>query len=407
MRKLILCFALLAPALLPAQETPSWRGDFESFWTTIRDNYAYFDKKQTDWDRVHTLYAPQADTVRSRSGLIDLLERAFYELYDHHASLHTNLPGSQLLVPSGADLWAVFRNGRATITDVRPGTRAADGGLHAGMIVIRANGLPVADAIGPFMPRALKANDSAANDFALRTLLAGNHRDFRDLVLLDGRDTIRYRDKTLPAREAEKLLETAVYPGNIGYIRIGNSLGDNDLVPAFDSVLKTMADTKGLILDLRAVPSGGNTTVVRAIMGCFIRKEGFYQKHVLPSEEKETGIRRSWVEIVSPRTPAYNRPLAVLCGHWTGSVGEGLVIGFDALKQGLIIGTDMAGLRGAVYSFTLPYSGIGYSFPAEQLYHVDGRPRENFHPAVIIDPAKGKGDTALAFALNYLQRQRR
>jgi C-terminal processing protease CtpA/Prc len=49
--------------------------------------------------------------------------------------------------------------------------------------------------------------------------------------------------------------------GNIGYIRIHNVLWDNNLIPAFDSVLNRLMDTKGIVLDLRETPGGGNTTV--------------------------------------------------------------------------------------------------------------------------------------------------
>ncbi len=43
------------------------------------------------------------------------------------------------------------------------------------------------------------------------------------------------------------------------------------------------------------------------------------------------------MEIVSPKKPAYTKPLVVLVNHWTGSVGEGIAKGFDALKRATII----------------------------------------------------------------------
>ncbi len=55
------------------------------------------------------------------------------------------------------------------------------------------------------------------------------------------------------------------------------------------------------------------------------------------------------MEIVSPKKPAYTKPLVVSVNHWAGSVGEGIAIGFDALKRATIIGTPMAGLNGAIF----------------------------------------------------------
>ena len=199
------------------------------------------------------------------------------------------------------------------------------------------------------------------------------------------------------------LLQSSVIISGIGYIRINNSLGDNDLIPQFDSVLNTLMSTQALVLDLRETPGGGNTTVARAILGRFITKDGFYQMHEIPSEERTYGVKRSWQEIVSPRLNPYTKPLVVLVNHWTGSVGEGIAIGFDALKRATVIGTRMAGLNGANYSFRLPHTGIGFSFPAEKLFHVRGTPREAFVPPVEVKPSSSDRDEILERALEYLR----
>jgi carboxyl-terminal processing protease len=172
-------------------------------------------------------------------------------------------------------------------------------------------------------------------------------------------------------------------PGNIGYIRLHDSLGDTDLIGEFDSALARYERTSGLMLDLRDTPGGGNTTVARAILGRFVPGERPYQKHVLPSEERDTGVRRSWLELVTSRGPfRYSQPVVLLVGHWTGSMGEGLAIGFDAVQAATIVGTPMAQLLGATYRFELPRSQIGLNIPAEKLFHVNGTPREAFVPAI-------------------------
>src|SRR6185436_3173170 len=127
----------------------------------------------------------------------------------------------------------------------------------------------------------------------------------------------------------------------------------------------------------------------KAMMSWFITKERFYQKHEYPADEIMNGIKRSWVEIVSPRKGKnYTKPLVILCDHWTASLGEAIVIGFDALKRPFtkIIGTPMARLSGAVYSYEMPNTNIRFSFPAEKLYTVSGLPREKYMPEILIDP---------------------
>jgi carboxyl-terminal processing protease len=387
-----------------------YREDFETFWTTIKQNYAYLDKKKTDWEKVRTYYLPAADTISSRNSFVLLLEKVFYELYDHHASLNTNTMESQRLVPSGTDVWAEYRNGKPLVIEVRPGFGAAQSGLKPGMELVRFNDLPVETAIQPFMPKCLKNPDPEAKNYALRVMLAGNHINPRKMTVRDGKQLVDIfpdaAGSLLEHHDYTGLIESKLLNGGIGYIRINNCLGDNELIPLFDSVVTQYAGTKALILDMRETPGGGNTTVARAMLGRFITKEGFYQKHVLVSEETETGVKRSWVEIVSPRPSPYGKTLVVLANHWTGSVGEGIVIGFDALKRAVVAGTPMAGLNGANYSFTLPHSHIGFSFPSEKIFHVNGTPREVFQPTLPVDVRlqRKNEDLILKAAVDYINR---
>jgi carboxyl-terminal processing protease len=97
-------------------------------------------------------------------------------------------------------------------------------------------------------------------------------------------------------------------------------------------------------------------------------------------EERETGIPRQWAEQVLPRPGKRHRgPVTVLVGRWTGSMGEGLAIGFDAIGAE-VCGGPMAGLLGAIYDYRLERSGLVLKLPTERLYAVDGTPREAFVP---------------------------
>ena len=110
--------------------------------------------------------------------------------------------------------------------------------------------------------------------------------------------------------------------------------------------------------------------------------------------------------MAAPRAPCVNAKLVVLVDHWTGSMGEGIAIGFDALHRAAIVGTAMAGLRGGTDEFTLPNSKIPVHFPVERLYRVNGAPRETFTPALLVDLVGAHGDDPiLARGLEALERQ--
>jgi carboxyl-terminal processing protease len=318
------------------------------------------------------------------------------ELYDPHAQLTVNTPTSPRLVPSGTDLWAEWRGGEAVITEVRERSDAEAAGIRAGSVIVAIDGIPISEAVEARMGRTYPHAVAPARDWALRAVLAGRHNAPRRVQLRDGDTT---RSVELPARDQfvaaapNPVSHREIRPG-IGYVRFHDSLGDQSTVEAFDRAMDALRETRALIVDLRDTPSGGNSSVARGILGRFVSREAPYQKHVLTSEERETGIRRSWVELVSPRGRwTYGRPVFVLVDHWTGSMGEGLAIGFNAVASAAVIGTPMAGLTGATYHVKLPQTGIGMNVPAEKLFHVDGIPRECFRPTILVDVSRaGRGE---------------
>lgn len=387
--------------------TPQELGaDFDFFWQSVNDNYAYLDAKATDWNKARDVYRAQLAGVQTRAQFTTLLEHAVEELYDPHVSLGTNLPSSPRLVPTGADVWAEWQGSRAVVSEVRPGGSAEKTGLRAGMEILSINGLAVRQAVRQRLGRCLRRPDPAADDWALRALLAGRHDEARRFVARDGdRPPVSITPDDAAAErgsgpdEDRPLLSAALLRQDprIGCIRLNNSLGQTKTIAQFDAALDKLKDTRGLVLDLRDTPSGGNTTVARGILGRFIAQDMFYQRHDSPAEARTQGIQQKWVDIVSPRGPRYSGPVVVLVDHWTGSMGEGMAVGMDAMKRGTVVGTRMAGLNGATEGITLPSTGIGVSFPTERLFHVNGTPREVFIPPVLVDLARrdGRGSDAI------------
>lgn len=375
---------------------PELRADFAQAVQLIANNYAYFDKKDTAWDTAPARYADDVARISNRAELVVLLEQLLDELYDPHAQLNTNSPKSWRLVPSGTDLWAEWRGGNAVITEVRGDSDAARAGVRAGDVVVSINAAPIAEPVAARMGRTYPHTSAPARDWALRSVLAGRHDTQRVLVLKSG---AHERTVNLPARDQKFSndggpVSQAIKGDSVGYIRINDSLGDGATIRAFDAAVDSLMNTRALIVDLRNTASGGNSSVARGMIGRFVARQSAYQKHELPAEEHETGIKRSWLELVSPRGTRYAKPVAVLVDHWTGSMGEGIAIGFDATHAGTVVGTPMAALIGATYHLELTHSGIGMNVPAERLYHaVDGKPREDFVPRVVVDPSSAKGDS--------------
>ncbi len=390
MKRTLSIILLCTFCIFPAAAQSKYQKDFAFYWKTIAENFAYFHTQKTDWNKVKTIYQPVADTITDKNVFIHFLERVNNELYNGHVFLNSNTASSNRTIPTGSDLKLTRINEKFVITELREGFNAEECGLAPGMVVVKFNGVPMPEAIKTFLPRSVVRPGKAMYEYAANLLLAGTHDRNRVITITaNGREKIFHPDSAGNKTEEDPSL-LAVHKklaGNIGYIKIYNSLGDPGVIAAFDQALDSLVNTIGVILDLRETPSGGNTTVARAIMGRFVTKEQPYQKHIYSNEEKETGIKRSTLELVSPRGTIYKKPLMILVGHWTGSMGEGMAIGFDGMHRAGITGTRMAGLLGEVYTFRMPETQIGFSIPCVRLEHVNGTPRENFTPAVVVkDP---------------------
>ena len=218
-------------------------------------------------------------------------------------------------------------------------------------------------------------------------------------------ETILLKEKVKPLRFSlpqlkaleQSLLTEQRLSNDIAYIRINNSLGNFELITAFDEALDKLAETEGLVLDMRHTPSGGNTTVARGLMGRLISKPAYFQEHSIPAEMRRFAVQRQWTEKVYPRGRVYSQPVVVLVDHWTGSMGEGISIGLDGMQRAQIIGAPMAGLLGGQYTMRLPNTGFGVNYIAEKLFHVDGTPREQFKPVAV------DSDRAIEQAVELLQ----
>ena len=379
MRKIITLLLLFISSALAAQTR--YEKDFDAFWTTVKDNYAYLQKEQVDWDKVGEIYKPKAGLVTNKEDFIRLMEQVINELHNGHISLNINLKSSNRIIPSGSDMLVEKSGDHYLITDLRKDFPAERCGLKPGMEVLQFNRRLIPDLLPAFLPTDTHAYTPEMYAYALGMLFAGTHDRPREITVLEnGRPKTYFPDAEVPEKIKVGLTESEILKNNTGYIKINNSLGNDDLIPEFDSVLNSMMHCKGLILDLTETPGGGNSAIARAIMGRFIKRELPYQKHEL--DETSFRIRRSWVEYVSPRNPVYRKRLLVMVGHWTGSMGEGMAIGFDGMNAGTVIGTRMAGLLGAISTFSMPNTNISYQVPTERLYHINGKPREDFIPRI-------------------------
>ena len=373
-----LLLLILIPYMSIAQT--EYETDFNIFLNDYEQYFGYLEDREIDIDRIRNYYQDDVKAVGSKDEFISLMEIVINEFYNGHISLNTSISSSNNIIPTGADIYAVKDGQKYFISDLRKGFPAETTGLKKGMEITKFNDQDISDAVKKFLPKTVDNYNQTMYQYAVNMLLAGKRKTKRKITVLNEGDEEEFIIDNSDFKMYKTLIEFEEIDDKTGYIKINNSLGNSDLIPAFDEVLDSLFSLETIILDLTETPSGGNTMVGRAIMGRFINKELPYQIHLF--NEKPYNTVRKWIEIASPREKNYKGNLIVMVGHWTGSMGEGIAIGFDAMKRGDVLGTKMAGLIGAIYILKMPNTEIGYSIPVEKMYHVNGTPREDFIPTI-------------------------
>ena len=357
-----------------------YAGDARALDKLIVENYAYEDHWPGGALPDSQKLAAERSSVHDRDSLLHYAEDRIASLADHHAITGSSFRDSWAIIPTYADLWIVRRDSSYVIGAVKPGSPAQAAGVRPGDRLIAIGDSGIESAVAGFWDAlGLDVTDERA-DYAARVLAAGRRDRQRELTIARDSTQLHFTLASLYSLQTDLPPLTVTGENGRKVMRINNSLGEQDTIAAFDRAMTSVGERTPVVIDLTDTPSGGNSSVARAMISWFIDRPTFYQMHQLPAEERETGIRRQWMEQVVPRAGKHNAHLPIVrVGRWTGSMGEGIAIAFDAIGA-RVEGDRMAGLKGAVYDLTLPSSGLVVKLPVERLYTVDGRPREAFVP---------------------------
>ncbi len=369
-------------ALGAAANTPDYRASASALDTSIEQQYAYLDKLPGGTLPQSATLNAQRAAVHDEDTLLRYAENRIISLADHHAITCSSFKDSWAVVPTYADLWVVSREGQYIIDSVREGSPAALAGIQPGNGLVAVNAVGTASAVSAFWTELGLAINPARADFAARVLAAGRRDRPRRLSISDA--TGKVRQLTLPSLYSvvsKQRPELTISTNDARtVIRFNNSLGDGKTIAAFDAAMQLIPPSHEVVLDLRDTPSGGNTTVARAVIGWFTNKPHGYQIHNRPVEERETGIARQWIEQVLPRSGKYRQGLPTIwVGRWTGSMGEGLAIGFASMRAD-VRGGPMAELNGSVEDLKIGDADMCVKLPTERLMTTTYTPREQFLP---------------------------
>jgi carboxyl-terminal processing protease len=361
-----------------------------SFTRLLHEGYGYFQRSGIDGDAILSAFEQRARAARSDKAFIDILQLVSHNFADPHFIVGPFDSDDWAIIPTASDLFGVYDGTNFRIEDVRTDSDALAKGVHPGMTVLRIDGQTPRAAIEEITGRGFASLSAPQIGFAFNVALAGRRKQPRSLDVLEGRQRRMFAlvpTADQASRVADGPLLTVERQGSLGIIRINNALGDQALIAQFATALDSLKDTGTLLIDLRNTPSGGNTSVARGIMGHFVDHDRPYQMHVIPYESRVLGPTRKFMEFVAPYGARYSGKVYVAGGRWTGSMGEGLMIGFDAIGA-TTVGSDLAHLLGALSNERIDGSAAKVDLGTEQLFTVTGLPREAYHPQILIPRAE-------------------
>ncbi|MBO6797529.1 S41 family peptidase [Maricaulis sp.] len=351
--------------------------DVEQVCALVPEHYAYFESRAAHWDAACDL--ARAEAAQSEGAyVLAVLEGLIDALYDTHINLNTNNQTSPWLIPSGSQIRVAEQaDGQVVVTDVRTGSRAEGLDIRPGDLVLTINGQAPVDAA----LRRMRTGDTdlpARRDWALNAAVTGFRHEERRLQLERDGEVFEATLSGFPARRTGTPVSYRMHAPGVGLIRINNSLGRDETVAAFNAALAELGDINSLILDLRDTPGGGNTSVAEPILGRFVQTRTAYQR-IEPTDAP------AWIRHVDPAAPYSDVALTVRVGGWTGSMGEGMAIGLDAMGRAEVVGPPMAGLAGGTEGFHLPGGDLMLWMPTYNLAHLDGTPRHEWVPPALGD----------------------
>ena len=377
--------------------------DLNEIITDISHNYVYLEEKNIDLDCVKEYYDKQISNIKTEEETVLFFEYLLNEFYDNHLTLRTNRNSSFRLF---APIYTTIQNGKPIITNIWQTQLENSNQNIIGAEILEFNGIDFNQVIMDFPTHCNDKSLPETKEWIANKILAGRYNEPRILSLkLSNNKKIDYNLDSIKIKNNETLLSSKTV-NEIGIIRINNSLENDNLVSKFDKTLNELSKTKGLIIDLRNTIFGGDSYEARGIMSRFIKEPKPYQKHsYIAKSENNPDVERTWVEYVSPRLEQYDKPLVILVGRWTGSMGEGLAIGFEGMGRAEIVGSKMRRLAGEVYNFSFKHQRFGYKLSTAKLYHIDGTIREKYIPMNYVQQTTTEKDETLEMGILLINKK--
>jgi carboxyl-terminal processing protease len=372
------CRPVRDPAVAPDLRAEN-AASFDRVWTTVRDRHWDPTLGGIDWDAVRKELRPRAAQARTREEARGVLSQALDRLGQSHfaivpAEAYADVSQEDAEGVGSAGLSTRILEGRATVSQVLPGSPADRAGVRAGWIERAIDGKEVAPELekvgAPFQRarQALAVDARWSGPTGKRregTFEDGTGREVRRTVVLEPPAGTPAQLGWLPTQYLR--FDSRTLPGGVGYVHFNVFLDPPTLMPAFEQALDRFRAAPGLVLDLRG-NIGGIGVLAMGIGGWLVAE---------PNRELGTMTTREGALrfVLHPRTPVFDRPLAVLVDEISISTAEILAGGLQDLGRARVFGSRSAGAALPSAIERLP-NGDGFQYAFANYVRTGGQPLE-------------------------------
>jgi carboxyl-terminal processing protease len=357
---------------------------FDTAWVRVRDTYYDPAMRGIDWDAVRAELYPRAASATTYGALRGVLHEMVARLGESHFGIVPREAVETLArVAAGDDaapaasrdgdigLEVRVLDGALVVTRVTPGGAAEAAGIRSGWLVEQVDALDLRRALADMHGLDEVARRDAMLRLAvgLANWFAGDVGEPVALTLIDPAGT-RQRmsvERTtangqtvqfgnLPPIRADLDYGVIEHDGlRIGIIRY--NVWMPVLGAGFDRAMAALADTDGLVLDLRG-NTGGVAGLVMRIAGHFVGEAVPLGVLQMRGNELRFVVNPQRVDSDGRPIRTYTRPLALLTDEISASTTEIFAAGLKHLGRATIFGERTAGQALPAMLFRLPSGDV-------------------------------------------------
>ena len=299
--------------------------NFKSFWQTFKDNYAFFEKREINWNETYREYVPRIERIKTEQEFALILNEIITKFQDGHVNLE---------IP------------KSILENTEP-SKTKNTSISKEQIQ--------SDIINQYVENSKSYNNGVISWGKLKDKNIGyieisDMNDFANYVPYKLQNSNKFDSIFNSVRNQVNPLE---------YFR-DEMNGVNKILPIIKEDLK---ETEAVILDLR-FNGGGYETVALELLSHFIDKE----KEIISIKAKnKNGFTPIQNITIKPKEQSA-KPLHLLISPFTASAAEIFALGSLSYSNFQIYGSDSAGIFSEILWKELP---IGWNFSLSNEIYLD------------------------------------